>query len=138
MYRYKNKRIKRKNAAKSRFILKTFTITVFFAFIGICYVWQQVQAVRIGYTIKNKENITKELHKKMQSLEVVLSRLKMPHCIKNNLAEKNINLCVPDSWQIVKVSKENLLFTDLYSIDSHKKIHDSSKQGKTIISISCN
>ena len=130
----RNKRVLQKKL-KLNFYVKTIGVTVIVVSLGILYVWQNIQSVRIGYRIKQKEQIVKELQKKLHGLEVTVARLKMPQTIKRSLEENNISLSVPQSWQIVKISEVPLYFDDCFSISSQEIIYDENQIGKTLIAI---
>ena len=130
----KNRRT-HKNNLKSAFYIKTIGLTVIFVLLGILYVWQNVQAVKIGYHIKKKERSVQDLQKQLRSLEVIVSRLKMPREIKKNLLENNINLTVPQSWQIVRITEKPSYYEDFFTISSHDIAFTDSQIGKTIIAV---
>lgn len=128
-------KIRKKPNIKSNFYFKTIGIMLVLTTLGILYVWQNVQAVKIGYQIKQKEKEIKILQKKLRGLEIIVARLKMPNMIKKKLNENNISLSVPDSWQIVKIPQPLLYFNDCFTVSPQENIYEENKAGKTLIKI---
>jgi cell division protein FtsL len=107
-----------------------------FIVIGVClalfYVWQNVQLVRMGFRIKEKERAVLELSKRSKALEIDLSVLKMPSRIISRIREEGLELNIPEIWQIVRIQEEPILYEeDLVNMEnfgSNSLINISSEQ----------
>ena len=72
---------------------------------SLFYVSQEVEAVKIGYTIRKQEE-TKTLYlDRSRALQYNIARLKAPNTLEKRLEAKKINLQAPKSWQTLVVSQ---------------------------------
>lgn len=113
-------RTKRRQAGATRWwvILRTFAFLVLGVGLALFYVWQNVQSVRIGYQIKERERTVLELSKQARSLEMDLAALKMPSRILNKIEEKGLLLSIPKGWTMVKLHEPMVFYeSDLVSSD---------------------
>lgn len=110
--------------------------TFFFIVIGVClalfYVWQNVQLVRMGFRIKEKERTVLELSKRSKAFEIDLSVLKMPSRIMARIREEGLELNIPEIWQIVRIQEEPILYEEdlvnLENFGSNSLINISGEQ----------
>jgi cell division protein FtsL len=110
--------------------------TFVFIVIGVClalfYVWQNVQLVRMGFRIKEKERTVLELSKRSKALEIDLSVLKMPSRIMARIREEGLELNIPEIWQIVRIQEEPILYEEdlvnLENFGSNSLINVSGEQ----------
>ncbi len=91
---------------------KTFLFLVLAVCLALFYVWQNVQLVRVGYKIKEKEKMVMELSKRSKALEMDLSMLKMPSRIISKIEEQGLNLAIPDVWKVVRLDQEPILYEE--------------------------
>jgi hypothetical protein len=71
---------------------------------GLTYVSQEVEAVKIGYTIR-KQMETKTLFlDRTRALKYNIARLKAPGTLEKRLTAQNITLQSPKSWQTLVIS----------------------------------
>lgn len=103
--------------------LKTFLFLVLAVCLALFYVWQNVQLVRIGYKIKEKEKMVMDLSKRSKALEMDLSMLKMPSRIMNGVEERGLDMTIPDVCKVVRVDAEPILYEeDLVNCDWEKRL----------------
>ena len=115
---YLRRRTRQEGGSRWNVVMKTFAFLVIAISLALFYVWQNVQLVRLGYRIKEKEKSVLELSKRSKALEIDLSMLKMPNRIISKIKEEGLNLKIPEIWQIVKLHEEPLLYEeDLENLD---------------------
>ncbi|MCX6338616.1 MAG: hypothetical protein NTX71_01690 [Candidatus Aureabacteria bacterium] len=71
--------------------------------LSLLYVWQHVQLVRTGYTIKRIEREVAEWQKTNETLKLENERLKNPQRIEHVLAQNNLGLVFPQAKDIVRL-----------------------------------
>lgn len=72
---------------------------------SLFYVSQEVEAVKIGYTIRKQEE-TKTLYlDRSRALQYNIARLKAPNTLEKRLEAKKISLQAPKSWQTLVLSQ---------------------------------
>ncbi len=71
--------------------------------LSLLYVWQHVQLVRTGYTIKRMERDFAEWQKSNEVLRLENERLKNPQRIEHVLAQNNLGLVFPQAKDIVRL-----------------------------------
>ena len=99
-------------------VLRTFAFIAISVFLALFYVWQNVQLVRLGYSIKEKEKMVIELSKRSKAMEIDLSILKMPSRIMSRIKENGLSMELPHIRQIVKVQGDPVLYQeDLVNTD---------------------
>jgi hypothetical protein len=69
------------------------------------YVSQEVEAVKIGYTIRKQEETKTLLLDRARALKYNIARLKAPNTLEKRLTAQKISLQSPKSWQTLVVSK---------------------------------
>ncbi|MBI1884521.1 MAG: hypothetical protein HYS08_10025 [Chlamydiae bacterium] len=120
---------RRRQAGVTRWsvVVRTFLCLVFGIFLALFYVWQNVQVVRMGYQIKEKERMALELSKHERTLETDLSALKMPSRIMIKAEEEGLGLAMSDVLKVVKLHEEPVFYEDdLMSSDWGKESLDSA------------
>ena len=109
---YLRRRERQEGGLKLVVVIRTFLMLVAGVCIALFYVWQNVQLVRMGYHIKEKEKAVMELTKRSKALEIDLSMLKMPIRILQKIREENMKLDIPDMWNVVKLRSEPILYEE--------------------------
>ena len=71
---------------------------------GLFYVYQEVEAVKIGYTIRKQEQIKTESLDRARSLKYNIARLKAPLDLEKRLLAEHILLESPKSWQTLMIA----------------------------------
>jgi hypothetical protein len=71
--------------------------------LSLLYVWQHVQLVRTGYTIKNMQNELARWEKMNEAVELLNERLKNPQRIEQALSRNNLGLVFPQGKNIVRL-----------------------------------
>ena len=84
-----------------RRFLSTLTLMVFAA---LFYVSQEVEAVKIGYTIRKQEESRTLFLDRTRALKYNIARLKAPNTLEKRLIAQKINLQAPKSWQTLIIS----------------------------------
>ena len=83
-----------------RFLAALILVTV----AGLFYVFEEVQAVRIGYTIRKQEETKTLLLDRARALKYNNSRLKAPNNLERRLLAQRIVLASPKSWQTLVIA----------------------------------
>lgn len=78
---------------------KFVTIVALTTIAGLTYVYAQVEAVKIGYTIRKQEEMKTLFLDRARALEYNISRMKAPSNLEKKLLAKKIQLESPKSWQ---------------------------------------
>ena len=68
------------------------------------YVSQEVEAVKIGYTIRKQEETKTLLLDRARALNYNIARLKSPSTLEKRLTAQKISLQSPKSWQTLVLS----------------------------------
>jgi len=79
----------------TRFIL--FVISTTFA--GLVFVYTEVEAVKIGYTIRKQDEAKTQLLDRERALKYNIASLKSPHNLERRLVAQRILLESPKQWQ---------------------------------------
>ncbi len=66
---------------------------------SLFYVYQEVEAVEIGYTIRKQEETKTLLIDRARALKYNIARLKSPNNMERRLSAQRIVLQSPKSWQ---------------------------------------
>jgi uncharacterized protein HemX len=70
---------------------------------SLLYVWQHVQLVRTGYTIRGMERELEKWQKANEALRLVNERLKNPQRVERALAQNRLGLVFPQAKDIVRL-----------------------------------
>lgn len=92
-----------KRVATSPLTVKWIVIAVVAVSFSLSYVWQHVQLVRTGYTIKILERELREWDKANDLLTMLNERLKSPRRIERLLLEKELGLTFPLEKNIIRL-----------------------------------
>ena len=68
------------------------------------FVSQEVEAVKIGYTIRKQEETRTLLLDRARALKYNIARLEAPNTLEKRLTAQKINLQSPKSWQTLVIS----------------------------------
>ncbi len=71
---------------------------------SLFYVSQEVEAVKIGYTIRKQEESKTQLLDRSRALKYNIARLKAPNTLEKRLIAQKINLQSPKTWQTLVIS----------------------------------
>ena len=71
---------------------------------GLCYVYTEVEAVKIGYEIRRQEEVKVQILDRSRALKYNIAALKAPHNLERRLSAQNIKLEPPKSWQTLLVA----------------------------------
>ena len=66
---------------------------------GLFYVYTEVEAMKIGYTIRKQEEAKTLALDRARALKYNIARLKAPHNLERRLQAQRIELESPKSWQ---------------------------------------
>ena len=78
-----------------KFLTGLFLLT----FAALCYVYQEVEAVKMGYWIRKQEETKIQFLDRSRALRYNIARLKAPENLERRLSAERIVLQVPKSWQ---------------------------------------
>lgn len=82
--------------------MKRFTAIVVLATLaGLFYVFEEVEAVKIGYQIRRQEEQKVLALDRGRALKYNIARLKAPHNLERKLLAQRIQLESPKSWQTI-------------------------------------
>ena len=70
------------------------------------YVSQEVEAVKIGYTIRKQEETKTQFLDRARALKYNIARLKAPNTLEKRLTAQKISLQSPKSWQTLVISAD--------------------------------
>lgn len=121
-------------------IKKVLIIFTFFGFL-LLYTWQQVQILRVGYDITDKEKIMKDLDHQNRELMIACLRLKSPRRIEI-IAREKIGLVTSKRAKIIYINnvvdkKEDLRVAGVQgvSLKEDEELMTKSFLGRLIESI---
>jgi hypothetical protein len=66
---------------------------------GLCYVFLEVEAVKIGYKIQKQEEVRGLALDRARALKYNIAQLKAPHNLERKLRAQKIELASPKAWQ---------------------------------------
>ena len=85
--------------------MKRFTaFLVLITLAALTYVYEEVEAVRVGYAIRRQEEARTALLDRGRALRFSIAHLKAPHNLERKLLAQHITLASPKSWQTLLVS----------------------------------
>ena len=73
------------------------------------YVFQEVEAVKVGYRIRKQMEEKTQLLDHARNLKYNISRLKAPADLQKRLSDRNIVLGAPQAWQTLVLSQNGTL-----------------------------
>lgn len=79
------------------------TVVVMGTLAGLLSVYTEVEAVKIGYTIRKQEETRTLLLDRSRALKYNIARLKAPHNLERRLQAQQITLREPASWKTLVV-----------------------------------
>ena len=80
--------------------MKRFTaILVLSTFAGLFYVYEEVEAVKVGYFIRQEEQAKALALDRSRALKYNIARLKAPETLERKLEAQSIKLEAPTAWQ---------------------------------------
>ena len=71
---------------------------------SLIYVSQEVEAVKVGYTIRKQEENKTLFLDRARALKYNIARLKAPNTLEKRLTAQKISLQSPKSWQTLVIS----------------------------------
>ena len=71
---------------------------------GLFYVYEEVEAVKIGYQIRQQEQVKSLSLDRSRALKYNIARLKAPETLERRLETQSIRLQAPKSWQTLPSS----------------------------------
>ena len=73
--------------------------------VALVYVHQQVELVKLSYSIEAKEKKLKDMLDHKERLDYNINNLEDPSRLENILMSKNINVAFPGKYNVVKIAK---------------------------------
>jgi hypothetical protein len=70
---------------------------------GLFYVYEEVEAVKIGYCIRRQEAVKTEALDRARVLKYNIASLKAPNNLEKRLLAERIKLEPPKSWQTIEI-----------------------------------
>ena len=84
-----------------RYVISITVLTV----AALVYVHQQIELVKLGYTIDCKEKLYKEMIDRRDIMRYNISNLESPSRLENALLSKKVTVSYPKNGQVVILSK---------------------------------
>ena len=84
----------------TNFIFLTFFITS----TAFLHTHQRIEALKLSYEIKANKNMLNKLLDQKKELEYNVAKLKAPDYLEIQLAKENVELVLPERWQIFEVT----------------------------------
>ena len=75
--------------------------------VALVYVHQQVELVKLSYSIESKEKKLKDMLDHKERLDYNINNLEDPSRLEKILMSKNIDVAFPGKYSVVKVAKAN-------------------------------
>ena len=73
-------------------------------FAALSYVYQETEAVKVGYMIRKQEETRTQFLDRARALKYNVARLKAPDNLERRLSAQRIVLQVPKSWQTLEAT----------------------------------
>ena len=73
---------------------------------GLVYVTAEVEAVKIGYTIRKQDEVKVQALDRARALKYNIDRLEAPHNLERKLLAQRIQLESPRQWQTLVVARQ--------------------------------
>jgi hypothetical protein len=105
-------------------LFKTLTYMSLVTLIALIYVHQQVELVKLSYSINNKEKMLKVMLDRKDRLGYNVYNLEAPSRLESVLLSKNVDIAFPKRSNVVKVAKVG------QNAESEKIIRNSALEGK--------
>ena len=103
-------------------LLKTVVMISCVTIVSVLYVHQQVELVKLSYSIERKERIVKDMLDRNERLDYNIDNLEAPSRLEQALVAKNINVAFPKKGNVVKVARITPRATTLERLNSRS--HD--------------
>ena len=81
-----------------------FASLILVTFAALSYVYQEIEAVKVGYTIRKQEETRTQFLDRARALKYNVARLKAPVNLERRLSAQRIVLQVPKSWQTLDMA----------------------------------
>ena len=75
---------------------------------ALFYVSQEVEAVKVGYTIRKQEETKSQYLDRARALKYNIARLKAPNNMERRLSAQRIVLQSPKSWQTLVIASKSV------------------------------
>lgn len=85
-------------------LLKTLTLISMFTLIAVIYVHQQVELVKLSYSIECKEKKVKDMLDRKDRLGYNINNLEAPYRLEQALISKKVDFVFPKKANVVKVA----------------------------------
>lgn len=105
-------------------LLKSLTLISIVTLVALIYVHQQVELVKLSYSIERKEKIVKDMLDRSDSLGYNINNLEAPYRLEQALLSRNVDITFPKRANVVKVAKLR------YNSRSEERIRSSGVERK--------
>ena len=86
-------------------IFKLLSPIILATLLALVYVHQQVELVKLSYTIETRDKMLKDMLDHKGSLDYNISNLEDPSRLENVLSSKNIDVSFPNRFHVVKAAR---------------------------------
>jgi hypothetical protein len=84
---------------------KTISLLAFLTILSLGYVYQQVESVKLSYSIESKEKKLKEILDRKETLVYTINNLESPGRLEEALYTHKIEIAYPKKGSIVRLAK---------------------------------
>jgi len=86
-------------------LLKSLTLISIITLVALIYVHQQVELVKLSYSIEHKEKRLKDMLDRKNSLGYNIDNLEAPLRLEQALLSKNVDIAFPRRANVVKIAR---------------------------------
>jgi len=86
-------------------LLKSLTLMSVITLIALIYVHQQVELVKLSYSIERKEKRVKDMLDRRESLGYNVNNLEAPYRLEQALLSGNVDIAFPRRANVVKIAR---------------------------------
>ncbi len=86
-------------------LLKSLTLISIITLVALIYVHQQVELVKLSYSIEHKEKKLKDILDRKESLGYNVNNLEAPLRLEQALLSKNVEITFPRRANVVKIAR---------------------------------
>ncbi|MCX5686024.1 MAG: hypothetical protein NTW09_00945 [Candidatus Omnitrophica bacterium] len=86
-------------------LLKSLTLIPIITLVALIYVHQQVELVKLSYSIERKEKRVKDMLDRRESLGYNVNNLEAPYRLEQALLSRNVDITFPKRANVVKIAR---------------------------------
>jgi len=104
---------------------KSIIPVIIFTVASLVYVHQQVELVKLSYSMERKEKVLNEILDRNDQLSYNIQNLESPSRLERVLVSKNINITFPRKGHVLKMAKPVIIYRaqDIRQVGLEKKVN---------------